>query len=184
MSSTEIRCLNVNGTAWSADGNVEVLIAEQLSSRNRLFTALGAPTVQAVTPLSAASGDQLVIAGRNLGRVNGDVARVMLGQYECLNVIVLGETSINCVVPLLEEDRVPDLAVVVYQSGGLSTDASSAPLFTYGVAGSVWSDVPVNVQGWRERNDRIIVRWTIPTVSDTEARTLGLEPLTGFRIET
>ena len=106
--------MGVNGTQWSTDGNVEVLIAEQLSSRNRLFTALGAPTVQAVTPSSATSGEQLVIAGRNLGRVNGDVARVMLGQYECLDVVVLGEASINCVVPQLEVDRVPDLAVVVH----------------------------------------------------------------------
>ena len=48
----------------------------------------------------------------------------------------------------------------------------------------MWSDVPANVQEWRERNDRIIVRWTIPTLTDLQARAQGLEPLSGFRIET
>lgn len=42
----------------------------------------------------------------------------MLGPYACMRVVVLSETSIECVMPDLDGEQAESLAVVVQQSGG------------------------------------------------------------------
>lgn len=56
-----------------------------------------------------------------------------MGQYECLDVVLHGAVSLECTVPQLPVDRADGLRVVVHQAGGLSSDPSDAPEFTYGL---------------------------------------------------
>lgn len=181
VSNAELRCLAVRGDSWEGS-NVEVNVRQQKSPRNRLFAHIGQPVVQSVTPPNGVGGNRIIIAGENFGRQTADIDKVMLGQHHCDGVVLRGPTSIECFVPELEDINAPAMPVVVHQRGGaISTGEVS---FTYGVLGIVWPFVASRVQAWRERNDRIEVRWAFPFPTGELALELGAEPLQGFEIET
>lgn len=76
VSSTEIRCSGVSGARWPEGRLVEVEVAGQISSVNRLFAPMDAPVVLTVLPPNATGGERLAISGQSFGKKTSDVARV------------------------------------------------------------------------------------------------------------
>jgi hypothetical protein len=169
VSSTEVQCFGVNGTVW--DGNeVQVSVAGLVSSSNRAFTPMGNPSVDIVSPDTAAVGAELLVLGSNFGNEASELVDITIDGVSCTQIVHRGPNAATCVVPPPRPEKAEQardsptilrgLSLLVHTLGPQQNPNRQA-LFAYTGSGEIPRNAPYGVVAWRDVgvSGSIRLRW-------------------------
>lgn len=155
VSSTRVDCTQVPGDFDASDRSVEVIVGNQVSQSNNLFSPIEAPVVEEVQPSDALAGDEVQLTGSNFGRVAAHLLSISLGTFPCAATRYVSASRVVCTVP--SSTGGVNLDVSVETAGGLSGTLSSA--FSYSDIGLV-PTTPTAVTGDRPSgSDTVVLQW-------------------------
>jgi len=140
MSSASVSCMRTVGATWLS-GSVSVTVGNQRADSPQLFTGLGQPVVERISPQMADEGETVTILGRNMGRSSDDVRSITVGPLDVdhATVQVISDSAISFMMPAKPAEllaRAQDdpsvfsqLRVTVTTAGGLGSDVDGQRSF-------------------------------------------------------